>query len=504
MTRRLLVGLGIVEWVVAIVLAWLAWRLPGGDEVALPFEAVERIGVTAQDRIAQARADLDEFRTQDVIGSASEFAEASRELAGWLSSQSVDVEELTAIRDALDGASTGIRSLGRDLDPEAIEALARGLDEAASALETTLIPAVASGRDELVSAGRRLEEQARRLAALGQETPIDLSALADLASSLEAFDRGLEATEELIDPTRLEPIRDATEGAEGVVDEGARLAERAGSYTYPVVTMRGLRPQVRQQPFWPGGARVGRDLRKISRGLDALRDDLASMTDELPRIRGAITASRSTLAQTRALLTPVIAARGSIEALLNRLPATLADLAARLPGINASLVAALADLDWLVRLADALDRTAEQVGRLGADWPSTCATLDASARVLESARDRIDEALAHREAFETAQQRMADLVGRAADWTPELASHWERRLEAEDRALAQIDRGLDDFRVAVPEIHHAARITVDAGRTLAVLLALVALIHGAITLGSARQATPSRSAEPSRSLSGPS
>src|SRR5436309_14993551 len=134
------------------------------------------------------------------------------------------------------------------------------------------------------------------------EVQPDLRPVRELHDGLARFDEGLGALHATLDPRRLAAMKQAAEGAEGVVAEAARLADRAAGYTYPVVTLDGLTPRVRNRPFWPRGAEVGADMRKVAGGVAAMGREIDTLATELPKVQAAIAESRRTVDATRRAL----------------------------------------------------------------------------------------------------------------------------------------------------------------------------------------------------------
>ncbi|MEJ7639833.1 MAG: hypothetical protein WKF75_18150 [Singulisphaera sp.] len=99
-----------------------------------------------------------------------------------------------------------------------------------------------------------------------------------------------------------------------------------------MVTLDGLKPRVGNRPFWPGGAEVGADMRKVAGGLAAMGREVEGLSKELPRIQAAVAESRKTIGATRKGLAVALARQQEVEQLSAELPAQVARLAEELPG----------------------------------------------------------------------------------------------------------------------------------------------------------------------------
>src|SRR5262249_54422148 len=144
-----------------------------------------------------------------------------------------------------------------------------------------------------------------------------------------------------LDPGRLAAMRQASEGAEGVVAEAARLAERTAGYSYPVVTFDGVTPKVRNRPFWPRGREVSADLRKVAEGVAAMDREIGSLSAELSKVQAAVAESRRTVGATRKALSTALEHQGEVERLLRQMPEQATQLGEELPRLTGGLAEAL-------------------------------------------------------------------------------------------------------------------------------------------------------------------
>ncbi|HEX8203957.1 MAG TPA: hypothetical protein VF590_26010, partial [Isosphaeraceae bacterium] len=372
----------------------------------------------------------------------------------------------------------GLDGLAGVLDPDALGRLGSGLGETADFLDRAVVPAAARAADDLEAASARLQAGAHQLGELARRAPPDLGPVRAVHEALGRFDQGLTAMDTMLEPRRLAPLRQAAAGTEGVAAEAARLADRLAGYTYPVVALDGLRPRVSTRPFWPRGAAVGADLKRVAGGVAAMDRELGTLAAELPQVQTAIGESRRALAATRQTLAAALQNQGEAERLLKDLPEQAAQLEEALPRLTADLAAALRATGRLAEVAAALRRAQAGIDGAVAHWPEVRTALTDSAVVLRASRDQLDEALEHRREYEAAVRQLDALSGELAAALPGLADHLETRLTEEDRILAEMDRGIAQVDGVLPAYSQALVRCLGLGRLLAFLVAGVAAWHG--------------------------
>ena len=281
-----------------------------------------------------------------------------------------------------------------------------------------------------------------RFAEVARAATLDLKPLRELHDGLARFDEGLASLHATLDPRRLAAMRQATEGAEGVVEEASRLAGRAAGYTYPVVTFDGLKPRIRNRPFWPGGAEVGADMRKVAAGLAAMDREVEGLSKELPKIQAAVLESRKTIGATRKGLAVALARQAEVERLSADLPDRVARLAEELPRLTADLSKALRGAERLRGVAVALRESRRGVDAAVASLPRVRSGLSGAAALLRATRDQLDQAVRHRAEYEAAREQVEGLAEEVVGLLPTLAHGLEARLDEEDRVLAEMEEGL--------------------------------------------------------------
>ncbi|QDV35874.1 hypothetical protein [Tautonia plasticadhaerens] len=474
MRRFVFPALGLLELAAASALVALAATLPGGDEVRLGFEGTLRVTAAAEEQVAIARRELRGLRDSGFPERAEALAASARTISGISERSRVDFDALEALRDGLGRAAEGLSALAGAVDPGGLAALGDDLSGAAEVIDDHIVPSALDAADRIESASAPMGQAAGRLADAIGAMPLDLAPLREIRDGIARLDEGLAASEAMLDPGRVAAIGDAAGGAEGVVDEAARLTDRAASYSYPVVELDGLTPRIRNRPFWPRARQVGTDLRRVAAGMEAAGDQADAIARELPAIRASIAESRRGLTSTRGVLDEALERQAEVDRLLAELPGRAAELAEALPRLGIGLSESLRAASRLGALSDSLREARRSIDEAGARWPRVQSGLLGAAEVLRSARDQADLAIRNRSAYESATADLSRLSDLVADGLPALAD----RLDEEDRTLGAMAGGLGQLDAVLPAYERALIRSLGIGRWLAVLVAATAGLHG--------------------------
>ena len=482
MRRLVFPTFGLLELAAAAMLVTLAVTLPGADEVRLGFEGARRVTSAAEDQVSIARREIRGLKASGLAERAEAIAAAARTISEISGRSRVDFESLSALRDGLDQTAEGLEALAGSVDPVALGALGDDLSGAADVIDDRIVPAATDAAERIESASAPLGQGARQLANALGAMPLDLAPLREIRDGIARLDEGLAASETMLDPGRVAAIGDAAGGAEGVVDEAARLADRAASYSYPVVELDGLTPRIRNRPFWPRARQVGSDLRRVSAGMEAAADQADAIARELPAIRDSIAESRRGLASTRRALDEALERQDEVDRLLDELPGRATELAEALPRLGEELADALRAGSRLAALAESLREARRSIGEAGDRWPRVQSGLLGAAEVLRAARDQADLAIRNRSAYESATADLGRLADLVADGLPALSD----RLDEEDRALGAMAGGLGQLDAVLPTYERALARSLGIGRWLAGLVAAIAALHGVSHIVSGR------------------
>jgi ABC-type transporter Mla subunit MlaD len=470
--------LGLIEVAAALALLVLGFSLPGPQDVRRSFDGARRVTSASGDQLRLLREQVADLRGSRLRPVADHLQAATRTLTATLRKSRVDFDTVRSIRDAAGRSADGLDGLARALDAEALGKLGDGLGATADFLDQDVVPAATKSADDLDAASERLRAGARRFGNVLAEAPLDLKPLREVHDGLARFDEGLDSLHATLDPRRLAALRQATEGAEGVVAEAARLAERAAGYTYPVVTLDGLKPAVRNRAFWPRGAEVSADMRQVAGGVAAMGREIEALARELPKVQAAVAESRKSVGATRKALAGALARQEEVERLLAEMPAQAARLVEELPRMTGDLSLALRGTEPLVEVAVALRKARRGLDVAVANWPVVRSGLSASAGLLRGTRDQLDGVIRHRADYEAARGQVEELSEEFAALLPAFTDGLYARLDREDRALDEMARGIAQVDEVLPTYARALLRCLVIGRLLAWVVAVIAGLHG--------------------------
>lgn len=478
MLRHYFLALGLIEVAAALALLAMGFSLPGPQDVLRGFDGARRVTAASGEQVRLFRGQVADLRRSPLRRTADQFRVAGRALTASMKMGRIDFDTVRAIRDATGRSADGLDGLASVLDPEALGRLGGGLGATADFLGTVVVPTAAKSADDLDAASDVLRTGARRFGQVLKETPIDLKPVREVHDGLARFDEGLASLHGTLDPRRLTVLSRATEGAEGVVTEAARLAERAAGYSYPVVTLDGLKPTIRDRAFWPRGAEVSADMRQVAGGVAAMGREIEGLSRELPRIQAAVAESRKSVGMTREALSGALRRQAEVERLLAEMPAQAARLAEELPRIAGDLSKALRGTEKLKEVAAALRQSQRGVDDAVANWPRVRAGLSGSADLLRETRDQLDVLIEQRAEYEAAWDQVDAFSRGLAELLPTFTDDLHARLDEEDRTLAEMGRGLAQLDEVLPAYSRLMSRCMVIGRCLAWLVAAVAGLHG--------------------------
>jgi hypothetical protein len=485
MRRLVFVSLGSLELVVAALVAGLGWQVPSPAKVSTSFSQADRVTERAGAQVRLLHQQVTGLRRLGVQQAANRLQGQTRNVTRLLRAQAVDFDTIGTMRDALGDVARGLDGLAETLDPEALGQLGHGLGETAAFLEGRVVPAAAEAAAHLEKSTAALRVDAQRLGTLLREAPLDLKAVREVHDSLARFRDGMGHMDRALRLQRLGSLREGFQGMETSLSTGADQVERLASYTYPVVTMHGLRPEVSQRPFWPEGGRIADGMRKAATGATAANRELEDMAAELPRLRASLQESCKVVDRVREALAVALAQQEKVEPVLRDAPAHAARLAEELPRIGEDLARVLRDTKQLTQVASALRQAQKGVDGARARWPEVRTTLRQTGSLLRAARAQLEQALRHREQYETALKQSIALGESFAGMLPLFTDQWESRLDEEEQTLAALDESIDELRQGLPAYEETTIGMLRTGRMLAWLVAVSVALHGCYLLLSA-------------------
>jgi hypothetical protein len=195
-----------------------------------------------------------------------------------------------------------------------------------------------------------------------------------------------------------------------------------------------------------------------------------------------LTEGRQVIGRTRDALGTRLKQQELLEPILRHAPEHAARLASELPQVGQSLSRVLRGAGPLREVAKSLRQTQQGLATATAHWPELRLALRQGSRLLEAAGGQFDQVLAQQEQYELALRRSTELAESLAETAPAVAGQMLARLDEQDRALADLQRQLDEAGASVPAYSRSAADVLTASRLLAWLLAVAVGLHGAALL----------------------
>jgi uncharacterized phage infection (PIP) family protein YhgE len=486
MRRVVFLVMGLLEVGVAVVLVAFAWQLPGRSDVDQTFDRAERVTGRTRNQVRLFRQQVHDLRRPELQDLGRQMQAQTKTVTGTLKAQTVDFDRLETVGDALGDVAGGLDGLGDALDGDSLGKMGQGLGATASYLDEQVAPTAGRAAKRLDDSTADLCADARNLSVLLRAAPPDLKATKEIHDGLLRFGEGLDKMQDLLKAERLTSMRDGFKGLETSLATGADQVDRLAGYHYPVVTMRGLKPEVEQRKFWPEGDKIADGMRKAADGAKAADAEMGALEADLPKLRSALEDSRRMTDKTREALAAALKQQDKLEGLLKSVPEHSARLAEELPKLTGDLSRILRETERLKEVAATLRQAQKGMDMAIARWPELKTNLSKTATLLRSTQGQLRQALERRQDYEAALKQSIVLAESFATLLPIYLESLDRQLEQQEEGLDDLGHGLDDVTGAMPEYARATNRLVDTARLLVWLVSAIVLLHGAYLLASVR------------------
>jgi hypothetical protein len=471
-------SLGILEFVIAAVLFGFGWCLPSRVEVAQGFRGMEQATRRTGDQVDFISEQVHDLRRPELKELAARLQEQTRIVARTLQKQKIDYRSVQTVGDALGQVADGIDNFADTLDPGNLGRLGDGLGQTASFLEDRVVPTAQKAADDLDASLASMSKDGRQLAELLRAAAPDLKAAQEIHDGLARFCDGLARMNGAMKMDHLTAMKEGFQGLESSLTTGAEQVEELSSYTYPVVTFNGLRPEIEQRKFWPRGDDIAQGMRKAAVGVRGASKELDRLATELPKLRETLDESRKVAEKTRAAMAAALKQRDQVEPLLKQVPEQAAILAEQLPRLGADLAKVLRETKQLKEVAVSLRQAEAGVDVAMIRWPQLRAMLMRSATLLKATQKQLDQALDNREEYESAMRQTILLARTFAVLLPEFTSQIDRQLAEQERTLRDLSASINEVGAAVPVYERTAVRLVQTARILLWLLGPIFALHG--------------------------
>jgi len=482
MRRYFLFGLGALEAAIAAALVVIGVQLPSRSDVSANFGRVERVTGGAETQVRIMREQVVDLRKQDLAGKADELRKHTKTAADTAGRQQIDFQTVEAIARSLADVSKGLTTWADTVDAERMKKVSEGLGQTADFLDTGVVDPSQKSAAELETALAGLEKDSTRLATLLRQSPPDLKAARAVHDGLGSFGTGLDKLDDLLKPDRIDAMKDGMAGLDTSLASTADQVDKLSGFSYPVITLNGLKPNVEMHKFWPEADKVSEGLRKASKGAQAANKELETMSKTLPDLRKALEESRKSVGQTRDALGTALKQQAETEKLLKTVPDQTAALAEALPKMGRTLAVMLRETKKLRDLATGLRAVRKTLDDTLKAWPDVASGLKMSASVLDQARAQLDTAAASRTEYENAMASSTRVARSLAELLPAFTDQLDSRLGQQEASLEQMETGLVEVNKSLPVMETKTGELVQTVTWLLYLVAGLVALHAGYVL----------------------
>jgi uncharacterized phage infection (PIP) family protein YhgE len=486
MRRIVFLVMGLLELAVAGILIAFSCQLPRQAEVDRTFDRAGHVTQRTSSQVKLFRQQVHDLRRPELQDLGRQLQAETKTVTGTLKSQTVDFDRMRTVGDALGDVAEGLDGLSDTLDGGNLGKIGEALGTTASYLDEKVAPSAIEAAKHLDDSTAGLGTDAKTLCALLRQAPPDLKAARDIHDSLARFGEGLDRMQELFKAQRLSAMRDGFKGLETSLSTGAEQVDRLAGYHYPVVTIRGLKPEVEQRKFWPEGDKIADGMRKAAAGAKAADDEMAALEADLPKLRTSLEEGRKMTDRTREALALALKQQDKVEALLKSVPEHSARLTEALPKLTADLSRVLRETEHLKDVAVALRQAQKGVDAAVARWPELKGHLGRASTLLRATQGQIRQAIDRRTDYEAALKQSIVLADSFATLLPVYLESLDRQMQEQEQGLDDLGHGLDEVSAVMPEYARATNGLVGTARLLAWLVAGIVGLHGAYLLVSLR------------------
>jgi len=480
MRRVVFVVLGLLEIAVAGVLFVAVVALPTDGQVREPAGKIEAVARHAEDQVDRLRDKVAGLRERQPMVRlvADQMREQTRTLTDALMSQSLDVDTIATVRDALGDVATGLDAAKEHLRPEAAKQLRAALKATGDFLETKVAKGAEEVAGKLDKTVEAIQGDADNLQKLLRQAAPDLNAAREIHAGLGRFEQGLAQMQETLKMPGLPVMRDGFQGLEDALGAGADRVEKLAGYTYPVVRFEGLKPVVDQKAFWPEGGTIAEGMRKAAKGSTAAGKELDKLSKDLPKIRTAVDESRTVIAKTREGLGLALKQQDMLEPLLKRVPEQAARLAEELPKFAADLSRLLREAGQVKEVVALIREGEASLDQAIDGWPRVRTSLGKAAEVLRTTQRQLGVAVDNKDQYEAALKVGAMLAQAFTAALPLFTEQLEADLGQHEESLAELRTQLGEVRETIPAFADGTIRLLTLGRWLLGLVGVIFLVHG--------------------------
>jgi len=480
MRRVIFLSLGGLEAVAAGILAFLAFILPGTEEVRESTQRVGAISGNAEEQVQGLRARLGDVRARQprLKRDAERLKAEMAHVKESLEKQQLDPAALAKMNDSLGRTADDLQDLGDVFTGEDLGRLGTALGRAADYLDRDLAPGAEALARRLEGSARQLRADAVRLRDQARGGVVDVVAVRELSDALSRFAGELDRLEKDLRTPAAEAALASLQRLGNPLDEAADRLNGVASISYPDVKMHGYQPVVVSKPLWPEGKALVAALRRAAAETGGLERQLGSVSRDLPRLRASVAETRAAVDRTRAALADAAGHEEHLGEALKAMPDDLERLVRQVADLQDELARALDGARQLHDAADQVRAVKRQVEGVAGRAPKVRTGLDRLADILRKRQADLRELIDHPASYRTSLANTLKLLDAVAAALPPLTDNLDNRLEREDQSLEQLEHSVHQVTVAMPDVSRTACRVLIVTRLLLCVGAAIFGVHG--------------------------
>ncbi len=432
MRRRFYLGIASVEAVLACAFVVIGWQIPRPDAADQSFDRADETTRSAAKHVRLFRDQLGEIRQKDFPNMARQLRIRTESVVKNFGASPIDFTTVESISAALATSS-------------------RDLDSWSDALNAEKYLAVL---DEINDEANHDSTQRRGEPAAGSTSPagdVDRSLFGSWRAPDTASKANTALPHDLEDKRRLDgskcveglvAIRERCAELEQNLDTTIRQVNVLSAISLPAVSLGGAPAGIEMRPLWPEGRLISMELQKSLDLVKSFNQQLNSIAGAAPEIFKAFAGRKQ----------PNGAADKSMEPSAERFR----------------------------ELSTELRKNGRQLQQIVRSWPALVETMRSSARALKGSQRQLDAVLAQRAFCERAVHNSGQMTGTVEDLLDSYGAQFDVRLDEQEKALGQMEKGLNDVAETLPPVKQTANDVLLALRWMFFLVAGFIGLHGAL------------------------
>ena len=165
--------------------------LPSGSELDRIATTAESASGSAVDQLALLRAGIDDLQRPEIQASIDHASQQANAIAEVLKGQSIDIETVQVLHDALGDLADGLEKTGDFVDAENALAMATALESTADFLEISVAANADQVANQIETVASAFSRNAELMKQFLEKEPFDLRAVEQLRDTLDSYSEAL-------------------------------------------------------------------------------------------------------------------------------------------------------------------------------------------------------------------------------------------------------------------------------------------------------------------------